>query len=113
MRRTITEEKQLTKINLGFEKNLEHVKINVDLEPIVSYQFTQLLKKFKDIFAWIYKDLKGIPLNVAQHWIKLDTSIPLAHQTRYWLNPNYATIVKQDIDELLVESFIKPFEEAN
>jgi hypothetical protein len=48
---TVTEEKQLTKINLGFEKNLKHVKINVDLEPVFSYQLIELLKEFKDIFA--------------------------------------------------------------
>jgi len=42
----------------------------------------------------------------------LDTTIPLAHQTRYQLNPNYVVIVKQDIDKLLVASFIKPIEEA-
>ncbi len=57
-------------------------------------QLIELLKKFKDIFAWTYKDLKGILVNIAQHWIELDTLIPLAHQARYWLNPNYATIVK-------------------
>jgi hypothetical protein len=26
-----------------------------------------LLKKFKDVFAWTYKDLKGIPPKLAQH----------------------------------------------
>jgi len=41
-----------------------------------------------------------------------DTTIPLAHQARYWLTPNYATIVKQDIDKLFVASFIKHVEEA-
>ncbi len=42
----------------------------------------------------------------------MDTSIPLSHQTRYQLNPNYATIVKHDIDKLFVTSFIKPIEKA-
>jgi hypothetical protein len=37
----------------------------------------------------------------------LDTTIPLAHQARYRLNPNYATIVKQNIDKLLVDGFIE------
>jgi hypothetical protein len=80
---TITKEKQLTKINLGFEENLQHVKFNVDLEPIVSYQLIELLKEFKDIFAWIYKDLKGIPLKIAQHQIELDPLIPPTHQAKY------------------------------
>jgi hypothetical protein len=73
---------------------LQQVKIDVDLEPVVSFQLIQLLKEFKNIFAWTYKDLKGIPLEIAQHWIELDTSIPLAHPTRYRLNLNYVVIVK-------------------
>ncbi len=41
-----------------------------------------LLKEFKDVFAWTYKDFKGIPPKLAQHKIELDTSIPLAHQAK-------------------------------
>jgi hypothetical protein len=66
----------------------------------------QLLKEFKDVFTRTYKDLKGIPLELAQHKIELDTTIPLAHQARYRLNPNYATVIKQDVDKLLVAGFI-------
>jgi len=71
-----------------------------------------LLKDFKDVFVWTYKDLKGIPLELAQHKIELDTSIPLAHQARYILNPNYAITVKQDIDKLLVTGVIQSIKEA-
>ncbi len=39
-----------------------------------------LFKKFKYVFAWTYKYLKDIrPLELAQHRIELDTSIPPAH----------------------------------
>ncbi len=79
----VTKEEQLIKINLDFEENLQQVKINVDLEHVVNYQLTKLLKEFKDIFTWTYKDLKGIPLEIVQHQIELDTSIPLVHQARY------------------------------
>ncbi len=54
----------------------------------------QLLKEFKDVFAWTYKDLKGIPLEPSQHIIELDITIPLTHQARYKLNPNYAIGIK-------------------
>jgi hypothetical protein len=37
-----------------------------------------LLKEFNNVFAWTYKDLKGILQKLAQHKIELDTSIPLA-----------------------------------
>jgi hypothetical protein len=59
-----------------------------------------LHKEFKDAFAWIYKYLKNIPLELVQHGIKLDISIPLAHQTRYRLNLNYVVAIKQDMDKL-------------
>jgi hypothetical protein len=63
----VTKEEQLTNNNLGFEENLQKVKINVDLKPIVNYQLIELLKEFKDIFMWIYKYLKGMPSEITQH----------------------------------------------
>jgi hypothetical protein len=39
----------------------------------------QLLKDFKDVFAWTNKDLKGIPLELAHHKIELNIIIPPAH----------------------------------
>jgi hypothetical protein len=37
------------------------VKINAQLEMGKVLELEQLLKEFKDIFAWTYKNLKGIP----------------------------------------------------
>jgi hypothetical protein len=36
----------------------------------------------------------------------------LAHQAKYILNPNYATLVKQNIDNLLIVGFIEFVEET-
>jgi len=58
-------------------------------------------------FAWTYKDLKRVPLELAQQKFELDNTIPPTHQVTYRLNPNYVTIVKQDIDKLLVAEFIR------
>jgi hypothetical protein len=41
-----------------------------------------LLEEFKNVFAYNYKDLKGIPLELIQYRIELDTSIPPVHQTK-------------------------------
>jgi hypothetical protein len=71
-----------------------------------------LLKEFKDVFAWTYKDQKDIPSNLVQHIIELDISILTTHQPRYRLNPNYVVVVKQNIDKLLVIGFIQLVEEA-
>ncbi len=74
-------------------------------------ELEQLLE-FKGVFAWTYKDLKGIPPKVAQHKIELDTIIPLAYQAKYKLHLNHVTTIKQDINKLLVVGLIQFIEEA-
>ncbi len=71
-----------------------------------------LFNEFKDVFAWIYKDLKGIHPKLAQHKIGLNTVIPLANQAKYKLDPNYVIVIKQDINKLLTPRFIQPIEEV-
>jgi len=107
-----TEDEQLMKLNLGINGKPHMVKINAQLETSKVLEVEQLLKEFKDVFAWTYKDLKGIPPELTQHIIELDTTIPSTHQAKYRLNPNYATTIKQDIDKLLTAGFIEYVEEV-
>jgi hypothetical protein len=53
-----------------------------------------------------YKDIKVIPLQLVQHCIKFDTSIPFAHQAKHRIIPNYVTIVNQDLNEVLATCFL-------
>jgi hypothetical protein len=48
-------------LNLGIHNEPQVVKLNVDLDLSVANATKQLLKEYKDVFAWTYKDLKGIP----------------------------------------------------
>jgi hypothetical protein len=41
------------------------VKINTYLEISKVLEVEQMLKEFKNSFAWTYKDLKGIPPELA------------------------------------------------
>ncbi len=66
--------------NLGTMENPQCVKINVVLFKDRILALTDLLKEFKDVFAWTYKDHKDIPSKIAQHHIEFDTSILLVHQ---------------------------------
>jgi hypothetical protein len=70
----LTKDQQLMKLNLGTDR-----EINAQLEIDKVLELEQLLKQFKDVFAWTYKDLKGIPPKLAQHIIELDITIPPAH----------------------------------
>jgi len=86
---------------LGTTKNPQIIKVNPQLTKESMNFLKKLFLEYKDLFVWTYKDLKGIPPKLAQHRIKLDTLIPLAHQARYKMNPNYVIVIKQDINKLL------------
>jgi hypothetical protein len=55
------------KLNLRTNAKPQMVKINAQLETSKMLEVERLSKEFKDVFAWTYKDLKGIPLEMAQH----------------------------------------------
>jgi hypothetical protein len=109
---TLIEDQQLMKLNMGTTVELQLVKINAQLEISKVLEVKQLLKEFKGVFAWTYKDLNRIPLEPAQHIIEFDITIPPIHQAMYILNPNYVISVKQNIDKLLTTRFIQFVEEA-
>ncbi len=108
----LLEDIQAKNLNLGIKLDPQMVKTNVDLDSQTSQNVKQLLKEYKDIFAWTYKDLKGIPPHIVQYQIELN-NIPQAHQVRYKMNPNYVTMVKHDLDKLFDAKFIAQIEEAN
>jgi hypothetical protein len=48
-------------LNLGIEANPQYIKVNSQLVKEKTKELQMLLKEFKDVFAWTYKDLEGIP----------------------------------------------------
>ncbi len=49
------------KLNLRTDAKPQLKKINAQLEIGKMLEAEQMLKEFKDVFAWTYNDLKGIP----------------------------------------------------
>ncbi len=72
------------------------VKVIFQLQLEKVLELGELLWKYKDIFAWTYKDLN--PSHQSLFNIKLNWIQPYhqQHQAKYMLNANYATIVKQE-----------------
>jgi hypothetical protein len=67
------------KIKLGTKDSPLMIKVNAQLAHENMNLLKKLLMEYKDVFAWTYKDLKGIPPKLTQDCIEMDTSIPLAH----------------------------------
>ncbi len=110
---TMSHNIQVWKINAGIIEDPKYLKLNIDLEGTITTTTKGPLQEFKDVFTWNYKELIGIPPHIVEHKIELNTTIPPPHQTHYCMNPNYATVVKQDLGKLLMANFIELIEQMN
>ena len=61
----------------------QYLKISTHLDRQYAAEAEQLLREFKNVFAWSYKDLKRISPFLAEHKIKLEKDVPIAHQAKY------------------------------
>jgi hypothetical protein len=64
------------------------------------------LTKFKDVFAWSSKELKGIPRSICELKIELIIDTRLIKKQPYQMNPNHVQRVRDDLDKLLDTQFI-------
>jgi hypothetical protein len=97
---------------MGTVEDPKYLKLNIDMEGMVATIIKGLLWEFTYVFAWNYKELKRIPPHIMKHKIELNITIPPSHQAHYYMNPNYAVVIKQYLDKLLAIGFIKPIEQV-
>ena len=72
---THNEQDKLQLLNLGIVNNPKLVKLNANLNPELTTDATSLFHEYRDVFAFSYEDLRGIPEHIATHRIELDTTI--------------------------------------
>ena len=64
--------KDTKKIDItSLNKEPKPVYFAIDLQSKEEQELIQFLKEFCDVFAWYYKDLKGVDPTVCQHTIPL------------------------------------------
>ena len=70
----------------------------------------KLLKEYRDVFAWSYKDLKGMDLDVCQHTIPMRNNTKPCIQRPYSYDDNFAQKIDEEIDQLKEVGFINEIE---
>jgi hypothetical protein len=82
---------------LGTQVEARDVLVNVILPTTFQLQMKNLFINYKDVFAWSYKELKGIPREICEHKIQLMANAqPIMHR-QYKMNPTYALKVMENL----------------
>ena len=93
---------------MGEEPKL--VWIDTDLAHEEKELLIHTLKEYCDVFAWSYKDLKGVDPGICQHTIPMREDAKPSKQRPHTYNDNFANKIKEEINKLLEGEFIYEIE---
>ncbi|MCO5560570.1 hypothetical protein L7F22_014185 [Adiantum nelumboides] len=86
------------------------VYIAIDLETDEEKELIEILQEFQDVFAWSYKDLKGVDPAMCHYTIPLRDDAKPSKQRLYSYNDNYAKKTEEEINRLKEAGFIYEIE---
>ena len=73
------------------------IKLSKSLPPDKKLKYVELIKEFRDVFAWSYEDLKYYDSSVIQHPIPLkENQKPFKHKLRR-INPILLPLIEKEI----------------
>ena len=84
-----------------------------DLLPEEEELLIKTLKEYKDVFAWSYRDLKGVDPDICQHTIPMKEDARPSKQRPYTYNDNFAKRIKEEIEKLKEAEFIYEIEHTD
>ena len=88
-------------INLGSEKDPKNVDLGLGCTPTEWDAFIKLFKKYKDIFACTYDDLKTYDTIIIQYVILMESNAKPYHQQLRNMHPKLEPSVKKELNKLL------------
>ena len=84
---------QLELINLGTETEPKYVSLGKCCSPDERNKFINIFKRYKDVFAWTYEDLKTYDTNIIQHVIPIRSGIKPYQQPLRKMHPKLEPLI--------------------
>jgi hypothetical protein len=64
-------------MNLGTSEEPKNIKVFKGLTSEMAKEWLEFFRDTQDVFAWTYKDLRGVPSEICQHRIVLEPNAKL------------------------------------
>ena len=78
------------------------------LDPEYKQELVDLLKEFKDYFAWEYYEMPGLDRSIVEHQLPIKPRYRPFKQAPRRFNPNILDDIKRETKRLLEAKFIRP-----
>ena len=107
----IPPEKELEEIKLGPKlESQKPVLISSQLTAQEKEQLVALLKKYVDVFAWMYDEMPSMDPGLAVHSLNVDPGVKPVVQPARVFHTDLEAQITQEVKKLLVGGFIKPIQ---
>jgi hypothetical protein len=94
--------------DIGTGKEAKIVNISKFLPPKVKDQYRDLLKQYKDVFAWSYDELRTYDTSIIEHKIPLKPGVKPFRQKLRQFNPILLPVIEKEVKKLLDAKIIVP-----
>jgi ribonuclease HI len=94
--------------NIGTEKDSRMVKISKFLPLKMKDQYRDLLRQYKDVFAWSYDELRTYDTSIIEHKIPLKPRVKPFRQKLRQFNPILLPVIEKEVKKLLDAKIIVP-----
>ena len=82
--------------------------VSTKLDPGYKRELIDLLKEFKDCFAWEYYEMHGLDRSIIEHWLPIKPRYQPFKQAPRRFNQNVLDDIKKETERLLEAKFIRP-----
>ena len=98
----------LRKIEIGPGDKPRPTYVSAKSNPEYKRELIDLLKDFKDCFAWEYYEMPGLDRSIFEHRLPIKPGYQTFKQALRRFNPDVLDDIKKEIERLLEARFIRP-----
>ena len=98
---------ELEEVDIGPEDRPRPMYVSAKLDPEYKQELIDLLKEFKDCFAWEYYEMPGLDRSIVEHRLPIKPVYRPFKQVPMRFNPNVLDDIKET-ERLLEAKFIRP-----
>ncbi|KAH0685749.1 hypothetical protein KY285_019065 [Solanum tuberosum] len=103
----------LKEINLGTDEDPKPTYVNASLASDEEKAYVDLLKEYKDVFAWSYKEMPRLDPKVAIHHLAVKSGARPIKQAQRRFTPELVPVIETEVNKLIEAGFIREVKDLN
>ncbi|XP_070057676.1 uncharacterized protein [Nicotiana tomentosiformis] len=96
----------LKEVNIGTDEEPRPTYLSVLLEIDEESTYIELLKEFRDVFSWSYKEMPGLDHKVAVHHLTIKNGARPVKQAQRRFRPGLVPLIESEVNKFIEAGFI-------